>query len=364
MALAKKKSVAAHRPRPSGAGLRRAVLENMSMLLTAGVDPTSALSATATTIGKGDARVRLERARATVDGGEPMWKALSREGLLTPQQTWLIRIGEESGSLARHMDTVVEQERRDEMFRSRLISAMLYPVTVLVIAVVVGLGVSWMILPRLSTVFGALRIELPLLTRALIAVGEFLGTSGYWAVPSILFALLFVFLVLFVVPRTRHLGQALLLAIPGIGRLIREIELARLGYVLGSLLKVGVPLDQALEALEGSGSFERYHSLYSQLLVRVRGGRTISQGLDDVRGSGSLIPPTVRQIITTSEQSARLPEAVEQIGISYERRLEVTAKNVIATMEPLLLFIVWIGVVLLAMAIITPIYSVLQGVNQ
>ena len=68
--------------------------------------------------------------------GEPLYRALEREGLLTPQQTWLVRVGEESGSLAQHMDTVVAQERRDEMFRGRLIAAMLYPVTVLVIAII------------------------------------------------------------------------------------------------------------------------------------------------------------------------------------------------------------------------------------
>lgn len=293
-----------------------------------------------------------------------MWKGLEHEGLLTPQQTWLIRVGEESGSLAKHMDTVVAQERRDEMFRGKLLAALLYPVTVLVIALIVGLAVSWLILPRLSSVFGALRVELPLLTRALIELGQFLGTSGYWAVPAILMLGTILVLFLFVVPSTRRFGQAMLLFLPGVGTLIREIELARFGYVVGSLLRVGVPVDQALVALQGSGSFERYHALYSGLLARITGGRTISQSLDDVRGSASLIPPTVRQVISTAEQSSRLPEAVEQIGISYERRLEVTAKNLIATMEPLLLFIVWIGVVLLAMAIITPIYSVLQGVNR
>lgn len=353
-----------HVPRPAGASLRRAVLENMSMLLTAGVDPAQSLIATARTLGKGNARERLERARLSVDGGEPIWKALEREGLLTMQQTWLVRIGEESGSLAKHMDTVVAQERRDEMFRGRLLAAMIYPVTVLVIAVVVGLAVAWLILPRLSSVFSSLRIELPFLTRTLIRMGAFLGTSGYWAVPVILFSLFAVFIVLFVARPTKWLGQGLLLGIPGIGTLIREIELARFGYVLGSLLTVGVPFDQALDALKGSGSYVRYQNLYQRLLVRVLGGRTMDQALRDIPSSASLIPPTVHQVIATAEQSARLPQAVEQIGVAYERRLEVTAKNLIATLEPLMLFIVWIGVVLLAISIITPIYSVLQGVNK
>lgn len=352
------------RPRPAGASTRRAVLENMSMLLTAGVDPASTLRATAETIRSREVRARINRALTSVDAGEPMWRALEFEGLLTPQQTWLVRVGEESGSLARHMDTVVQQERRDEMFRGRLLAAMLYPVTVLVISIIVGLAVAWLILPRLSGVFSALKIQLPLLTRILISIGQFLGTSGYWAVPAILGTLTLLALVLFILPSTRRSGQAVLLATPGVGRLIREIELARLGYVVGSLLAVGVPTDQAFEALKGSGSFERYRSLYEQLVARIRGGRTIAQALDDIRGSGSLIPPTVRQVLATAEQSARLPEATEQIGTAYSLRLEVTAKNLIATMEPLLLFIVWLGVVLLALAIITPIYSVLQGVHR
>ena len=334
------------------------------MLLTAGVDPASALTATAETASNRDARTRLRHARATVEGGQPIWQALGQEGLLTPQQVWLVRVGEESGSLATHMDTVVQQERREEMFRGRLLSAMLYPVTVLVIAAVVGLAVAWLVLPRLATVFGALHITLPLLTRALIALGVFLGTQGYWAVPSFLIVLSLIVIVLFVAPATRRSGQALLLAAPGIGRMVREIELSRFGFVVGSLLDVGVPMDQALQALEGAGSFDRYRLLYARLRDRIVGGRTIGQSLDDAPGSAGLIPATVRQVLRTAEQSGRLPEAIRQIGIAYERRLEVTSKNVIATMEPLLLFIVWIAVVLLAIAVITPIYSVLQGVHK
>ena len=275
-----------------------------------------------------------------------------------------MRVGEETGALAKHLQTIVEQERRDETFRSRLQAAMLYPVVVVVIGVVVGLGVAWLVLPRLVSVFSALRVELPFLTRVLLWVGALLASDGWWLVPSIIAGVAGLGFVLFGMPTTRAAGQWLLLRTPGIGLLIRESEISRFGYVLGSLLEVGVPIDQALDALVGGGSFVAYERLYSRVHQQVQAGRTISEVLTEYRPSRRLLPGTVRQVLATAEQSARLGEASAQIGRAYEQRLEVTAKNVIAILEPALLFMVWLGVVMLAIAIVSPIYQVLQGINR
>jgi type II secretory pathway component PulF len=72
----------------------------------------------------------------------------------------------------------------------------------------------------------------------------------------------------------------------------------------------------------------------------------------------------VQQVFTTAEQSAHLAKAASQIGSAYSQRLEVSSKNLVAILEPLMLFVVWIGVVLLAASIMMPIYSVLQGINR
>jgi type II secretory pathway component PulF len=343
---------------------RRAILENLSMLVTAGVDATSALRATAEGVTSSSVRAAIARAQKHVDGGGLLSEALTQEGMLTPHQVWLVRIGEESGTLAMHLETVVAQERRDELFRGRLQAAMLYPLIVVAIGLIVGLGVSWLVLPRLVTVFTGLNTELPLMTKALLGLGTFLSESGYWFVPAVIALVGTLGYLLFMAKATRWIGQGMLLRTPGIGRLIREIELARFGYVFGSLLEVGVPMEAALAALTGPQSYDAYSALFEHLHSRIAAGDTLAGSLSTFKGAGRLIPTAVQQVLITAEQSARMTQAATHLGEAYGQRLEVTAKNLVAMLEPLMLFIVWLGVVLLAAAVMTPIYSVLQGINR
>lgn len=348
----------------TAAGPRRAAVENLAMLLSAGVDTASALDATAAGVRSRELRRRLTDAAADVQAGQPVWEALAAQRLLSAHQTWLVRIGEESGTLTRHIGAVVDQERREETFQRRLTSALLYPVIVIVIAGAVGLGVSWLILPRLVTVFRSLRVDLPALTQLLLDLGVFLSRNGFWAVPAAALSALILAYIFFGAPRTRWIGQSFLLRMPGFGRLIREVELARLGSVVGSLLQAGVPVPEALAALSESASFHPYPLLYRHLHEQVTAGRTLQEALEAWKGSGRFIPTTVRQVLATAEQSGQLAAATAQLGQAYERRLETTTKDLVAVVEPLMLFLVWIGVVGLAAAVITPIYSVLQGIQR
>jgi type II secretory pathway component PulF len=343
---------------------RNSALENLAMLLSSGVDPSSALGAVALSTSSRDLRKALGRIQALVQAGNPLWDSLNQLRIFPLHQIWLIRVGEQNGTLAEHLQTVVGQLRKDETFRSRLRSALLYPLFVLTIGVVVGLGVAWLILPRLVTVFTSLKVKLPLLTRLLLGLGKFLAADGAWAVPLAAVAGALLLYVLFIAPKTKWIGENILIRTPGISRMIREVELGRLGYVMGSLLKVGVPITDTLHALTASGSFGLYRDLYGFLDERIAIGQTFQQTFMDYPRLDRLMPTTVQQIIVTAEQSGRLASATTQIGITHEERSEVTAKNLTVILEPVFLFVVWLGVVLLAIAIITPIYSLLQGVHR
>jgi type II secretory pathway component PulF len=343
---------------------RQAALENLAMLISSGVDPASALDAVARGAKSGQLRKAVEYIKAQVEAGSPLWRALDAVQAFPAHQSWLIRVGEESGTLSEHLATVVGQQRKAAAFRGRLQSALLYPALVLFIGVVVGLSIAWLILPRLVTVFNSLHTTLPILTRILLAIGQFLATSGYWAVPATVVALLLAYYLLFVAEATRWIGEQMLMLIPGLARIIQEIELANFGYVTGSLLSVGVPVSDTLHALVSSGSFRMYRNLYLFLDERITAGQTFAQAFAEYPRSASLFPPTIQQMIITAEQSGKLATTLTQIGATNEERSEVTAKNLTVILEPIFLFIVWIGVVLLAVAIITPVYSLLQGIKK
>ena len=337
-------------------------VENFAMLLGSGMDIVQILK----TLGNEMHGERMKREvlkiREAVEGGASISEALDASGFFPAHAIALMKIGEQSGRLPENLKIIAVQAAKDRAFRSRALSAAMYPLFVLVLTIVIGLGISWFILPRLATVFASLRVELPLVTRYLIALGEFFNKHGAVAVPSIFVILGTIVFFLFGFSKTRIAGQWFLFFLPGIRGLIREVELARFGYILGTLLDAGLPIVDALGALSSATTVPPYKTFYRALAVHIEEGRSFEQTFAMIKTHG-LFPVSVLQMIVSAEQSGRLVATLLSIGETYEVKSEVTTKNLTIVLEPILLVIVWLGVVSVALAVILPIYSLLSGIT-
>ncbi len=256
------------------------------------------------------------------------------------------------------------QEQKEREFRGKITSALLYPGFVFTLTVVVGVSISWFILPRLASVFASLHATLPLITRLLIALGSFLGNYGMYVVPSfILLSTLLLFFV-FIFKKTNFLGQAILFHIPAIAGLLKEVELARLGSLLGGLLQAGLPVLDSLESLASSTTLYRYQKFYRYLYEKVETGNSFQKSFDQYNHINTLIPIPIQQLVITAEQSGNLATTLLKIGAMYEAKTENSAKNISVLLEPILLVIVWLGVVAVAIAVILPLYSLIGNLNN
>lgn len=312
--------------------------------------------------------MRSKRMQRLVDGlieeteaGSPLWKSLQSTHLMPPHVVSLVRLGEESGRLSENFNVIVQQQAKDRLFRSKIFSAMMYPAMVLTLTGIIGIGIAWFILPRLATLFDELDIALPGLTRALIFVGKAFGDYGAWLVPASIGLLGAFFYLLFVSKKTKIVGQALLFSTPGVSRLLQEVELARAGFVFGTLLQAGMPIVQVAESLRDATTLERYRRLYHFFAEHLEVGDSFRKIFAFYPKLRKLIPLPIQQLISAAEQSGRLSDTFLAIGATYEARTETTMKNVSVVLEPLLLVIVWLGVVAVALAIILPIYSLIGG---
>lgn len=337
-------------------------MDNLGMLVTSGMPLQSALAAIAK-----EAPPRVSRAITAIQGdvnnGEPLWRAFDKAAFLPSYVVALVRIGEESGKLPESLELIAAQMNKERDLRSKIRAAMLYPVFVLSLTAVVGLGIAWFILPKLTIVFSQLRVNLPFMTRVLIKFGAFLADYGAIAVPGFIVLALVIGYFLFFAKATKRVGQALVFMLPVTRRLVRETELARFGYLLGTLLKAGIPITQALDSLAAGAGFRPYQHLYTYLREHVEQGESLYASFTASSGSVRLIPMTVQQLIAAAEQSGKLPEALLRIGATYEAKTEITAKNLTVLLEPILLVIVWFGVLGVALAVILPIYSLLGGLS-
>ncbi|PKL72751.1 hypothetical protein CVV26_00630 [Candidatus Kuenenbacteria bacterium HGW-Kuenenbacteria-1] len=336
-------------------------VENLSILVASGMPILSAIDSISKELRSSRIKKILVFIRADIESGSPIWKALQKTNLFADYAISLIRLGEKSGKLIENLKIVSYEQEKNRALKSKLSSAMMYPIFVLSLTVIIGIGIAWFILPKLTSVFTQLKIELPLITKILISFGDFLGHYGQYAIPMIVVIIGVLFYFIFSFSKTKVIGQYFLFSLPGVKQLIKEVELTRFGYLLGTLLSAGLPIIQALDSLISATEILQYKNFYIHLRDSIAEGNSFQKSFVSFKNINRLIPASIQQLIIIGEQSATLSIVLLKIGQTFEAKTDNTTKNLSVLLEPILLVIVWLGVVAVAMAIILPIYSLIGG---
>ena len=268
-------------------------IENLSMLVLSGMPIMGALSAITRDTKNSQMKKILEGILLELEGGSPLWKSFDKTGLFKGYTISLLRIGEESGKFAENLKVVSLEQEKERNLKSKVKSALMYPVFVLVLVVVIGLGISWFILPKLAKIFADLKLDLPLITKILIGFGLFLQKNGIWFVPLSLFITTIFVWVIFINEKTKFLGESFLYSIPGIKTLLMEVEVARLGYLLGTLLEAGLPIMKAIDSLLGASESLRYKKFYTHLKESIEMGNSFQKSFVSYPKVDKLIPPQI-----------------------------------------------------------------------
>jgi type IV pilus assembly protein PilC len=342
---------------------REFLTANLSALLKAGVPVGETLASLEETSKSPVFKKAMQQMQRDIDNGSSLSEALRRSGIATEQTLALITLGERSGTLTENLEVAAAQEEKQNLFRAKVRSALLYPVFVLGLTAVVGMGVAWFLLPRLSDTFSQLNVQLPFISKVFINAGVFLKQHGTRVVPAVIAGILLLFYVVFSFPPTRRMGNALLFHIPGIARLLQEVEIARFGYLLGTLLQAGLSVTDALALLAKSTRAHRYQVFYAYLARSFEEGYGFAANLRRYKKASLLLPATVQQMIIAGERSGALPETLHNIGNRYEAKADVTTNNLEVILEPMLLVIVALSVLGVAIAVILPIYKLVGGLS-
>jgi type II secretory pathway component PulF len=339
------------------------IIENLTLLADSGMGIWSALDSISEGTDSKIVKKVINNIKADVEAGSPLWEALEFSSLFPEKAISLIRIGERSGKLTDNLKVVSEQQQKERIFNSKIRGALMYPVFVLVIAVVVGVGIAWFILPKLAVVFSQLKVQLPLVTQIFIQIGIFLGNYGTIAVPFFIITFLLIIYFVFFFKYTKNIGQFLIFHLPIFKKIIVQMELARFGYLLGSLLKAGMPIVESIRAIKETAPFYNYRRFYAALESSVEEGNSFQKSFTSYKKINKLIPSPIQQMIVAAERSGHLSDSFLKIGEVFEERLDNTTKNLAVILEPVLLVIVWLGVMAVALAVILPIYGLIGGLR-
>ncbi len=327
---------------------------NLAAMVKAGLTITRALSVSERQAKNPKLKRILMQIRSDIQGGTTLNESLAKfPRIFSRIFIAMVRAGEESGELAGSLRTVADQLERAYTLKKKIKGAMMYP-SIIVVAIV-GIGILMMIkvVPSLSATFAELNADLPASTEAIIAISNAL--KNHVILTSLGF-LVFV-MSLITIPKTKY-GQLgldwLVLKIPVISDLSREINSARMARTFASLLSSGVDLISAL-IISADVMGNHYHA---EVLEKAAGNIKKGAQLSETFSKNEyLFPPLVTEMVAVGEETGALPELLQNIAEFYESEVEQKTKDMSTIIEPFLMLIVGGAVGFFAIAMIAPIYS-------
>lgn len=291
--------------------------------------------------------------RARVVEGRPLAEALAEFPRVFPEiYRATVTAGEQSGRL----DTVLERladytESRDQL-RQRILGALLYPIVLTVMCIAIIAGLLTYVVPKVVEVFESGKTALPLLTRLLLAVSDFLRDVGPWLLLAIIIAMIG-FLRWVRAPDARRKVDALLLRLPLSGRLVRGFNTARFTRTFSILTGSAVPVLEALRIAGGVIGNLPMREAVAAAAERVREGAPIGRSL----AVGKLFPPMTVHLISSGETSGRLEEMLERAATNQERELDGLLTALVGLLGPLLIVGMGLFVLLIVFAMLMPIFE-------
>ncbi len=334
----------------------------LSVLLWSGVPLGETLESLRQKSRKGALRNVVSTLLSDVENGQSFAHALSRfPKIFDLLYINLVKLGEASGTLRENLDFLTRQLEGSYALRKKIQGIMLYPMIVLSMALLLGAFISIFILPRLIRLFDSFDIVLPLSTRVLLWLATFMQASG-----AIFFLLIFMTIALFsfVVTRAfmRPHWHRFLLSFPIIGTLLRDVAVAHFCRDMGIMLGSGLPLLEALTIEEKVMSNRAIARLVAWLSQSAAQGKTLADELASEKYA--IISPLAVKMIATGERTGRLSETLLYLEGFFEAEADRKIKNLTVLFEPILLLLVGGIVVFLALAILTPIYSLTGSVRR
>lgn len=293
-----------------------------------------------------------------IRGGESLSSALSKHKKVFPSfYVNVIESGEVSGRLEEVLKYLADHAEREFNLKSKVKGALTYPAFILSAFVIIAALLMIYVVPQLTAVLVETGAELPMTTKILIGMSDFLR-NWIWLLIILVAGSIFGLSYFIKTNQGREIWDRFKLRIPVLGSLFRKVCIARFSENFSTLLKGGLPI---LKALKVSGQVVG-NRVYSHLIERaaeeVKKGGSISSVFERDKRS---FPPTVVQMVKVGEKAARLDYILERLAIFYQGEIDRTVDALTQLIEPFLIMALGAGVAFLVASILLPIYNITSG---
>jgi len=271
----------------------------------------------------------------------------------------MVQAGEMGGFLDLVLAQIADFQSREKELRSKVMTAMLYPCILLVLALGVLIFLLTFFIPRFQVIFQNFGAALPLPTQIVLAVSHGMRSYGFFVLTGLVVIGLLV-RNWFTSEQGRRIWEGLILRAPMVGPLVAEFAMARFCRMLGTLLGAGVPLVQGLNVARKSIGNQILVDAVSQSIERVQQGGQLGASLAECRG---LFPGSVLEMVSVAEESGKLDQELIRIANVTESDLDRQLKTAVAFTEPLMLFFIaaFIGTIFISMVL--PIFTMQEHIK-
>ncbi len=262
----------------------------------------------------------------------------------------MVRAGETSGTLEIVLNRLADITEKQEELKNRVVTAMIYPLIIILVAVVIMSFLFIYVIPNITSIFKDMSQALPWPTQLLISASEFF--KAYWWVLALL--------VVAIIVGTRRLRKSVkgrywmdkkMLRLPWTGSLTTKLAAARLARTLGSLLDNGVSMLPAMQIVKNVVGNARIAQVVETASVEVGKGQALGDSLE----AGKVLPPIAIQMIQVGEQSGDLEQMLNKVAEMFEKEVETTVMRLTAMLEPIMVLIMAVMVLFIILSIFLPI---------
>ncbi len=326
----------------------------MATMISAGIPIAQTLRA----IGKGHENGSMEKLMLDLSRDVESGNALSVSLAKHPQHfnrlfTSLTEAGEESGKLDTMLDRVATYNEKLEAIKSKVKSAMMYPIIVLFISVIVSVLLLLFVIPQFEVLFQGVGADLPTLTRVIVDMSQWLQ-SRWYVFLAVVIVIVSVFM--YTYKRSEKMQFAmdkLLIRLPGIGPVLKKSALARFSRTLAIIFSAGVPLVDGMKTVGASTG----NRVYQKAVEDVRNDVSTGRSLENSMAATKVFPNMMLQMVSSGEESGELELMLDKVAEFYEREVDDAVDAMASIIEPVM--IVFLGTIIgtMVLAMYMPIFK-------
>lgn len=335
--------------------------KNLAVMIDAGLSVSRALTILCKQSSNKSLSEILEALNVSVSAGKTLSDSLREyPRIFSDLFVSMVRAGEESGQLASSLRIIADQLEKANTLARKIKGAMIYPSVIVSVMLVIGILLMVYMVPTLTETFRGLNIELPLPTRVIIAISDFLRANFILTLAALA---LLAFGAAFGL-RTKKGKDALdfvALHMPMIKGMTKEVNAARTARTLSSLISSGVDIVSSIGITSAVLQNHYFKDLLDESAKQVEVGESLSSSLASQKRD--LYPIFVSEMLAVGEETGKMTEMLDNIATYYETEVDQKTKDLSTIIEPFLMVLIGIAVGVFAIAMMLPTYSLVDAIQ-